>query len=434
VKFLRESPSVPDNSTARNAVVAVIIFLVSHFALLVGVTTPEKFYFDEVHYVPAARQMLEPVMPSPMLNPMHPPLAKQLIALSIRTFGDGPLGWRYPGVLFGSLAIVAMYFCGLALFAAQGPAIAAALLAFFNQMLFVQSRIAMLDIFALAFGLFGIAAFMQGFRKQRPHLLFALAGLAFGFSAACKWSGLFGLATCIVMTAVIRLMQSWRTEFADGNAFDWYRPGLWPGFRYYHFAACFLLIPALVYLATFIPLYGLSLPDLLEAQRRIFSDNTTTAIAGHTYMSAWPSWPFLVRPVWYLFDKIGDDRIAAIVLLGNPLVLWPALPALAICLRDWIVTRRLDAFLILSFYSGPYFAWAMLPRTLGFLYYYLPPATVASLALVYVLRRGNSPRWLLWAFVAIAFAGFAAMLPISAAFVGTSMATFNRLMLFENWI
>ena len=151
-------------------------------------------------------------------------------------------------------------------------------------------------------------------------------------------------------------------------------------------------------------------------------------------MSAWPSWPFLVRPVWYLFDKIGDDRIAAVVLLGNPLVLWPALPALGVCLRDWIVRRRADAFLILSFYFGPYLAWAMLPRTLGFLYYYLPPATVASLALVYALRRGNSPAWLLWAFVAIAFAGFAAMLPISAAFVGTSMETFNRLMIFQNWI
>ncbi len=53
---LRESPSVPDHSTSRNAVTAVIIFFAAHFALLVGVTTPEKFYFDEVHYAPAARQ------------------------------------------------------------------------------------------------------------------------------------------------------------------------------------------------------------------------------------------------------------------------------------------------------------------------------------------------------------------------------------------
>jgi dolichyl-phosphate-mannose-protein mannosyltransferase len=434
VNTVSESPIIPDHSTAQNLVVAAIIFLCAHVALLVGVTTPDKFYFDEVHYVPAARQMLEPAMASPMLNPMHPPLAKQLMALSIRAFGDDPLGWRYPSVLFGSLAITAIYLCGLALFASQGPAVAAALLAFFNQMIFVQSRIAMLDISALAFALFGIAAFIHGFGRQRPHRWFALAGLAFGLSIACKWSGSFALAICIVIVAVIRLMQGWRMAFADGNADDWYRPGLWPGFRYYHFITCFALIPAIVYLASFVPLYGLSIADIMEAQRRIFEDNTTAAIAGHTYMSAWPSWPLLLRPVWYLFDKIGDDRIAAVVLLGNPLVLWPALPALAIVLRDWIVIRRADAFLILSFYFGPWLAWAALPRTLGFLYYYLPSATTASLALVYALRRGNSPGWLLWAFVAVACLGFAAMLPISAAFVGTSMTTFNRLMLFQNWI
>lgn len=418
----------------RTTIVAGIIFVIAHFAMLIGVTTPEKFYFDEVHYVPAARQMLEPVMPQPMLNPMHPPLAKQLIALSIRSFGDGPLGWRYPGVLFGSFAVVAVYLCGLALFAAHGPAVAASLLAFFNQMLFVQSRIAMLDIFALAFSLVAIAAFMHGFRKERPHLWFALAGAGFGLSIGCKWSGLFVLAVCIVIIAVIRLMQSWRTQFADARPEDWYRPDLWPGFRAWHFAACFVMIPAVVYLATFVPLYGLSVPDILEAQRRIFSDNTTTAIAGHTYMSSWPSWPFLVRPVWYLFDKIGDDRIAAVVFLGNPLILWPALIAVAICLRDWIVTRRVDAFLVLAFYFGPYIAWALLPRTLGFIYYYLPAATTASFALVYALIRGNMPGWVLWAYVAIGLAGFAAMLPISAAFIGTSMATFSRLMIFQNWI
>jgi dolichyl-phosphate-mannose--protein O-mannosyl transferase len=301
-------------------------------------------------------------------------------------------------------------------------------------MLFVQARIAMLDIFALAFGLFGIAAFMQGYRQGRPHRWFALAGLAFGLSAACKWSGLFPLAVCVVIIAAIRLMQGWRTQFADGSADDWYQPLLWPDFGLVHFIACFAAIPLVVYLATFVPIYGFSIPDLWEAQRRIFNDNTTSAFSGHTYMSAWPSWPLLVRPVWFLFDKIADDRIAAVMCLGNPLVLWAALPAFVIVLRDWIVTRRTDAFLLLSFYLGPYLAWAMLPRVVGFIYYYLPSSTFASLMLVYVLRCGRTPRWLLWAFVALAGASFAAMLPISAAFVGTSMETFNRLMLFQNWI
>ena len=414
--------------------IAVAIFLLTHLALLIGVTTPEKFVFDEVHYVPAARQMLEPVLPNPVLNPMHPPLAKELIALSIAAFGDNSLGWRYAATLFGALAIVAIYLCGLALFSAQAPAIAAALIAFLNQMVFVQSRIAMLDIFALAFGLLGAAAFMHGFRKERPHWLFALAGLLFGLAAACKWSGLFPLGVCILIIAVVRLMQNWRTGFADAQASDWYRPDLWPGFRAHHFAICFVALPAVGYLATFVPLCGLSPADFIEAQRRIFADNTTTAIAGHTYMSSWPTWPWLMRPVWFLFDKTAEDRVAAIVFLGNPLVLWPALLALAVTLRDFIVTRRGDAFLILSFYFGPYLAWALLPRTLGFLYYYLPAATAASLALVYVLRQERFPRWLLWAYVAVAAMGFATMLPISAAFVGTSMQTFNRLMLFQSWI
>jgi len=36
-------------------------------------------------------------------------------------------------VLFGALAVVAIYLCGLALFAAQAPAIACALIAFFTR-------------------------------------------------------------------------------------------------------------------------------------------------------------------------------------------------------------------------------------------------------------------------------------------------------------
>ena len=419
---------------SRSAVIAVAIFLATHFALLIGLVTPDKFVFDEVHYVPAARQMLGATPSQPMLNPMHPPLAKELIAASIAAFGDNALGWRYPATLFGALSIVAIYLCGLALFGSQGPAIAAALIAAFNQMLYVQSRVAMLDIFALGFGLLAVAAFMHGFRRERPQAMFAIAGALFGLAAACKWSGLFPLGVCIVIVAVIRLMQGWRTLFADAKPSDWYRPDLWPTFKAHHAVLCFLVLPALTYFPAFVPLYGLSLSDLIEGQRRIFADNTTTAIAGHTYMSSWPSWPLLVRPVWFLFDKTADDNVAAIVFLGNPLVLWPALLALIVVLRDFIVARRWDAFLIAAFYFGPWLAWALLPRTLAFIYYYLPAATAASLTLVYVLRREGLPRWVLWTYVGVAAIGFAVMLPISAAFIGTSMQNFNRLMLFQSWI
>ncbi|MGJ5069463.1 phospholipid carrier-dependent glycosyltransferase [Bradyrhizobium oligotrophicum] len=419
-------------SVRRCVMTALLIFAITHVVLMIGLAAPPKFVFDEVHYVPAARQMLGLAPATPQLNPMHPPLAKELIALSIRTFGDNAFAWRYPGTVLGGLAVAAIYLCGLALFAAQWPAIAAALLAAFNQMLFVQARIAMLDIGALAFSLLGIAAFLFSFRQRRPQVVFALAGALFGLAIACKWSGLFPLLTALLIVGLIKLLQHWQTSFGDGEPTDWYRPEQWPQLSWPQIVLCLVAMPTVCYLATFVPLHGLSVMGIVEAQRRIFADSITTAIAGHTYMSAWPTWPLLVRPVWFLFDKNGDTDIAAVVLLGNPLVLWPALAALAICARDFIATRSATAFLILAFYLGCYLPWALLPRALSFIYYYLPSATLASLALVHALRRW--PRWVLVSYVAVAILGFVAMLPISAAFIGTTMQTFTRLMLFQSWI
>jgi dolichyl-phosphate-mannose--protein O-mannosyl transferase len=203
--------------------------------------------------------------------------------------------------------------------------------------------------------------------------------------------------------------------------------------RYHHVLLCFVVVPALAYFIACVPVTGVS--GFIEAQRRIFVENAASH-PPHTYMSSWPSWPLLMRPVWYQFDKIADDRFQAIIFLGNPLILWPALIALGIALRDFIVARRAQAFLILAFYAGPWLAWAMLPRVLGFIYYYLPSATIASLAVVYVLTQGERapPRWLLWAFVAASAIGFLAMLPISVAELGTSMQTYRRLMIFQSWI
>ncbi|MGJ4929946.1 glycosyltransferase family 39 protein [Bradyrhizobium sp. HKCCYLS2038] len=420
------------DSLRRSVLTTLLIFAIAHVLLMVGLASPPKFMFDEVHYVPAARQMLGVSPVSPQLNPMHPPLAKQLIALSIRTFGDNPFAWRYPGTVLGGLAIAAIYLCGLALFAAQGPALTAALLAFVNQMLFVQARAAMLDIGALGFSLLAIAAFLFSFRLRRPQAVFALAGAMFGLAIACKWSGLFPLLTALMIIGVIKLLQHWQTTFGDPEPTDWYQPEQWPQLRWWHVALCLGVLPALCYLATFVPLHGLSIGAIFEAQRRIFADSVTTAIAGHTYMSAWPTWPFLVRPVWFLFDKAGDNDIAAVVLLGNPLVLWPAVLAVVACAWDFAARRSAAAFLILAFYLGCYLPWALLPRALSFLYYYLPSATLASLALVHVLTR--LPRWATWAYVAVAVAGFLALLPVSAAFLGTTMQTFTRLMLFQSWI
>src|SRR5690606_40787537 len=71
---------------------------------LVRLTIPSKPYFDEVHYLPAARAILEMSRP---LNPEHPPLGKEILALGIALFGDRPLGWRIMPALYGVLGLFA---------------------------------------------------------------------------------------------------------------------------------------------------------------------------------------------------------------------------------------------------------------------------------------------------------------------------------------
>jgi dolichyl-phosphate-mannose-protein mannosyltransferase len=44
--------------------------------------------------------MIEPARLASILDPVHPPLAEQLLALSIETFEDAPRQWRYPSVLW----------------------------------------------------------------------------------------------------------------------------------------------------------------------------------------------------------------------------------------------------------------------------------------------------------------------------------------------
>ena len=110
--------------------------------ILWRLTIPSKVFFDEVHYVPAARILLELEY---LRNPEHPPLGKELIALGIAVFGDGPLGWRIMPALFGVLglyaAMRAMWFASLSRFAA----LAFGVLLATSFPLFVQARIAMLD-------------------------------------------------------------------------------------------------------------------------------------------------------------------------------------------------------------------------------------------------------------------------------------------------
>ena len=52
-----ETLVVPHSPILKVVLIASAIFVIAHLLLLIGLTTPDKITFDEVHYVPAAKQM-----------------------------------------------------------------------------------------------------------------------------------------------------------------------------------------------------------------------------------------------------------------------------------------------------------------------------------------------------------------------------------------
>ena len=417
---------------------AVVILLVSQALLLHGIDQPRKLYFDEAPYVGAARAYLQQ---QPPLNRIHPPLAKWFIAQSIALLGDNPLGWRYAAACFGSLSLVGIYLWGLALFRDHRPALWATAVTFCNQVLFIQARIAMLDVFALAFTLWAMAAFAATWNERsrgRLRFLFLAAGILFGLACACKWSGLFPLLLTVALVAGIKLWQSRGPSFREAGPDDWFRPDLWRGVGPGYLVVALGVAPLLVYYLTFASVGSLAPVAFLAAQAQIFQRNVTIA-QPHPYMTGWAEWPILRRGVWYIFEGGPGDETRptaqAILYLGNPLVLWSGLVALIPCLVGWLRQRRREAMIILAAYFAFWLVWAVLPRRVTFAYYYLPAAMVLSLALAYVFYRTRLDRWpwMRWLFLGAALAVFWHFLPISSAAVGVSLPRFNALMWLNSW-
>jgi dolichyl-phosphate-mannose-protein mannosyltransferase len=147
-----------------------------------------RLVFDEVYYVNAAR-VIDGIRPQPGEhyrdaplgddpNAEHPQLGKLIIAGSILLFGDDPWGWRAGSLLFGTLALVALFALVRAAGGGDRLALAATGLMAADNLLLVHGRLGTLDIFVLAFMLAGGALYLRG----RP----LGAGLAIGVGACVK--------------------------------------------------------------------------------------------------------------------------------------------------------------------------------------------------------------------------------------------------------
>ncbi len=193
-----------------------LLLLASLLLRLFWLARPEgALIFDESYYVNAARVIAglpttqdrypnAPVGLDP--NTEHPPLAKLIVAGSIRVLGDNAYGWRIPSVVFGTLSIVLMYGITRRLGAGPYVALLAATLLAFDNLVFVHSRIFTLDIFQLTFMLLGLYWYVD--RRA------TLSGVGFALAALCKIGGIFGPLALIVYEGLrlVRREGPWQAD------------------------------------------------------------------------------------------------------------------------------------------------------------------------------------------------------------------------------
>jgi len=375
---------------------------------------PSKEYFDEIHYLPAARNLLAL---SEARNIEHPMLGKELIALAIRLCGDTPFGWRIGSALSGTVALFAAMRATWWASLSRPATILAGLLLASNFVLFMIARIAMLDPYMLAFALLALWFCAHGVRNPvagRRDMV--LAGVALGLSLASKWSvlpilALPGLAFAAARFAALPGRRARLLTASDAGpvaGVSVLEAGVWLG-----------AVPVAVYLLTFIPLGwfvsgAVPFGEVIGLQSRMVALQQSV-VKPHPYMSHWWQWVADWRPIWFLYENV-DGAQRGVLMVGNPFTMIAGLPALLAC-AAWGWLRR-DGAMLAAFvlYAVSLGIWIVAPKPVQFYYHYLLPATFLSIALALVLAamwdRGGRWRWPAAASLLAALGLFAWFYPI----------------------
>ena len=359
------------------------------FAALASIRlgVPGFEYFDETHYIPAAREWLTLITggTGQYINPEHPPLAKQLMALGIYLFGDNPIGWRALPLFAGLVTIGASMRSFWHTSHDRFATIAFGVLLATGFHVFIHARIAMLDIYMMVFLCLAAWFFAAAIRKpETGRWRLALCGVFIGAAMASKWAAIPlamvpGLAFfgARLSAGRRRLITSTRGVPVPGISLA--EAFVWLG-----------LLPLLVYALTFWP--GAYLGEYLRpspvAERGLFGvhmmmlDLQTQVLSPHNYQSTWPQWVINTNGIWY-FYAVTDGAQRGVLYVGNPLTMLLGLPALLWCLISGVTQRDWAKLSMVIGYAVSLALWVIAPKPVQFYYHYIMPSffLLAALAM-----------------------------------------------------
>ena len=278
----------------------------------------------------------------------HPDLRSLFIYFTLHVFGSGVLGVKGVSLLLGSCCVPLVSLVARRLLADERIALTAALLWAAEPLCIDFSRQAINDIYLAFFPLAGIYLVCRHRDRGGAWWLVA-AGISFGCGIASKWSGVFPLAvTWALIAAAI-----WRAENVN-------RPEKLS--RLMLSLATLVILPATIYLLTFIPWFGRGYsigewPALQQSMYKETSQHTGYHPLSEDRRDHW-AYEWFVIPVTYadpFFNQEpgvgegGANGMTQTVLLdvANPLVWLLVYPALAfLAFRG--VRQRDEGALLLS--------------------------------------------------------------------------------------
>ena len=439
--------------------------------------TPTPLTFDEVYYVAFATDILQN---QPFFD-AHPPLGKQLIALSIAGFQASqqalglanqslaavmanPVSYRWLNAGIGATIpllggwVAWEWSRGYTHRRRQIFTHLSALLLSADGLLLVESRLALLHVALVGFGLVGLAAWARSHHCCHPLPWRLLAGLVLGACINVKWNG----AGYLLALWCLEGIRTWRDR-PQRQPPQATRPWLWLG-----------ILPCGVYLLCWLPYLKLTGQTLWGIHRHLWQFHIQAG--AHPYQSAWYTWPLMIRPIAYFYQGLaGNESVGigpatpspttAISLYGmnHPFLVWLGTAAIALLIVQKVgqfrqrsssaaevETQNIDraakfgdptisrprkrarlkrsaikhlrdsrpspSTAVVITYLANWLPWAFIQRS-TFFYHYFSSALMAEIALAWLMSHwltSNRPSWH-WAagsLLGLIVAGFIFWLPL----------------------
>ena len=357
-------------------------------------------------------------------------------------FGDNPFGWRIASTLAGTATVLGVFAFLWLLAGNMRTALVGAVLTTLNQTVYVQARTGMLDIFLGAFLIWALVAFLWAMKapgRGASWQRWIAGSVLLGLTTAVKWAGVPYIVLAALAFLVIRARDARLAKRPLLSALSGRDQPHWPGLPAIPAILAMGVVSVATYFVTFAPAFFYTTDPLtslsgLFAQQLHMWQMQTQILPHHTYQSSWWSWPLMLRPIWYFYEwDRGAQR--GVLLIGNPLIMWGGLVAVAACYWAWFRDKAIRPLAVALLWTASLAIYVVIPKSIGFYYYYHPSSIFLCMALPIAFQhfdRGRNRGWEEW-FAALSLLVFGYFYPILSAAPLADSQGFTHWMWIGSW-